>query len=60
MCDDNYSDLIIPVDLFDQFQDRLGRLRVQCTGRLVTEKDLRITCQHSRDRNSLLLSTGKL
>ena len=60
MCDNNNCDSIVSVDLFDQFQDCLGCLRIQCTGRLITEKDLRITCQYSGDRHPLLLASGKL
>ena len=54
---DEVQRLELLIDFFDQIQDSLGCLRVQCTGSFITEKDLRITCKYSRNCNSLFLTT---
>ena len=48
------------IDRFDQFQDFLGCLIVQRSGRLIAEQDIRVLDDSSSDRGSLLLTTGLL
>ena len=48
------------IDGFDQFQDFLGGIIIQRTGRLVTEQDIRIFYNGPSNSCSLLLASGKL
>ena len=60
MCDDDNRDMKVPVDLLQKLQNRRSCLGVQSAGGLVTEQNLRIRCQGSRDSYPLFLSSGKL
>ena len=60
MGDDNDRDAQIPVNLFDQFQDRLRGIRIQCAGGLITEQHLRVCGNGPGNGHSLTLSAGKL
>ena len=60
MCDDDDRDAHLPVDLTDEVEDLIRRLRIQCTSRLVTKQYLRVGRQGSGYGHSLLLSSGKL
>ena len=48
------------VDIPDQLQNRMGRLRIQGAGGLVAEQHLRIGGQGSRNGDTLLLAAGEL
>ncbi len=48
------------VDLFQKLHDFFGSLRIQVSGRLVCQKDIRTVYKCPGKCNSLLLSTGKL
>ena len=51
---------VLAADIFQQLQDLLGSVVVQCTGRLVAQQNVRILDNGSADRRPLLLSAGKL
>ena len=56
----NYGVSVFMIDGFDQFQDFLGGIIIQRTGRLVTEQDIRIFYNGPSNSCSLLLTSGKL
>ena len=56
--DDGISVLL--VDLLDQAQNFLGCVVIQCTCRLVAEKNVRIFYNSTTNGRSLLLTAGKL
>ena len=60
MGDDDDRDAKPPVDVPDQLQDGMGRLRIQGAGGLVAEQDLRVRRQGSGDGDPLLLAAGQL
>ena len=60
MRDDDDRDAHLAVDILNQRKDRASGLRVQRTGRFITEQDLRIGCKRSGDGDPLLLTAGKL
>ena len=60
MGNDDHGNAESLIDIPDQLQDGMGRLRVQGAGGLVTEQNLRISGQSPGNGNSLLLAAGKL
>ena len=48
------------IDVPNQLQNRMGRLRIQGAGGLVAEQHLRIGGQGSRNGDTLLLAAGEL
>ena len=59
MGDDDHCHMLLR-QLADDLEDLSGQLRIQCRRRLVKKQNVRIHAQCSRDRDTLLLATGKL
>ena len=51
---------VFVIDFFNQIQNIFGRIIIQCSGRLIAQKNIRIFYNRTSDRGTLLLSTGKL
>ena len=58
--DNNNGNPHLLIDLFQKFENLLRGFRIECGSSFITEQHLRIRGQGSRNRNSLLLSSGKL
>src|SRR5450759_1090704 len=57
---DEDDGLSVVVQLLEDGHDLLGRLRVEVSGRLVRQHQLRLVDQRPRDRDALLLPAGEL
>ncbi len=60
MRDDRRRGPGLAVDLVEDAQDELARLRVQRAGRLVAQEELGLLRHRARDRHALLLAAGEL
>ena len=60
MRDDHHRHAQLPVELFQQFEDRARRLGVERGGRLVAQQHLRVAGQSAGDGHALLLPAGQL
>ena len=60
MGDYDHRDPQFGIYLLKKLKYRIRSFRIQCTGSLIAEQDLRIRSQRPCDRNSLLLPSGKL
>ena len=58
--DDDHGDTELSVNILDKLEYLTGGLGVECAGRLVAQQDLGVRCQRTGDRNTLLLTAGKL
>ena len=57
---DNDDCCACAVEFFEHLHDLRGGFAVQCAGRFVTEQNIRLIDERTRNRCTLLLSAGKL
>ena len=60
MRDNDNGNSGFPVYLADKFEYRMGSLWIKRTCRLVAQEHLRVCCKCACDRDTLLLTAGKL
>ena len=60
VCDDDDSQVQLPIEPFDQFENCLGGVRIERAGRFIQQQDSRIVGERTGDGDTLLLPSGQL